>query len=430
MLVRRLRRSRFGWAFVLAAAVVLFAAWGVAAAQDPVTIRFTWWGNPDRDARTNQMVELFMAEYPWITVVTEPTVFDGYFDKLATSAAAGDAPDVITMGGTYPTEYGAAGQLVDLRTVADAVGLASYDPAAYSSATLDGAVYGLPTGGNARGLLINLDLFEQAGVPVPDDSTWTWQDFVDIAGQLSANLPDGVFGVDWRLDIKEEFAAQRGPEMFLPGGGIGVSVETMTDLFQIPLDLLTNGGMPSAEETVELLNTQAERTYFGQGKAAMMFAYSNNVQEFADRLGQRVNIIKIPGESQYASPGLQVLPSQYFTVYARSRHPQEAAMLVDWLLNEPEAAKIILGNRGLSFNPDIAAVISPFLGEFEAQSAEYLARVATEGRAALFVPASGKGEVDDLTNLLHEQVLFGLISPASAAAEYVERASRIIPGPQ
>ncbi|MBX3143743.1 MAG: hypothetical protein KF813_08305, partial [Trueperaceae bacterium] len=160
---------------------------------------------------------------------------------------------------------------------------------------------------------------------------------------------------------------------------------------------------------------------------AMMFAYSNNVQEFADRLGARVNIIKIPGESQYASPGLQVLPSQYFTIYARSRNPEAAAMLVDWLLNEPEAAKIILGNRGLSFNPDIAAVIAPSLGTYEAQAAEYLARVANEGRAALFVPASGKGEVDDLTNLLHEQVLFGLLTPARAAAEYVERASRIIP---
>ncbi len=427
MLSRRQGRSRFGWLGALIAAVVLFAAWGVAAAQDPVTIRFTWWGNPDRDARTNQMVQLFMEAHPWITVVTEPTVFDGYFDKLATSTAAGDAPDVITMGGTYPTEYGAAGQLLDLTTVADAVGLGNYDPAAYSSATLGGAVYGLPTGGNARGLLINLDLFEQAGVAVPDDSTWTWQDFVDIAGQLSANLPDGVYGVDWRLDIKEEFAAQRGPEMFLPSGGIGVSVETMTDLFQIPLDLLANGGMPSAEETVELLNTQAERTYFGQGKAAMMFAYSNNVQEFADRLGQRVNIIKIPGESQYASPGLQVLPSQYFTVYARSRAPEAAAMLVNWLLNEPEPAKIILGNRGLSFNPEIAAVVGPFLGEFEAQAAQYLARVANEGRPALFVPASGKGEVDDLTNLLHEQVLFRLVTPAQAAADYVERASRIIP---
>jgi len=190
---------------------VALAIGGAAFAQDPVTIRFTWWGNPDRDARTNQMVELFMEAYPWITVVTEPTVFDGYFDKLATSAAAGDAPDVITMGGTYPVEYGAAGQLLDLTTVADAVGLGNYDPSSYSSATLGGAVYGLPTGGNARGLLINVDLFEQAGVPLPDDSTWTWQDFVDIAGQLSANLPDGVYGVDWRLDIKEEFAAQRGP---------------------------------------------------------------------------------------------------------------------------------------------------------------------------------------------------------------------------
>ncbi len=427
---RRVSTRRVGWVVVLAAAVAVFAAAGIAAAQDPVTIRFTWWGNPDRDAKTNEMVQLFMEEYPWITVVTEPTVFDGYFDKLATSTAAGDAPDVITMGGTYPTEYGAAGQLVDLTTVADAVGLDHYDPSSYSSATLDGAVYGLPTGGNARGLLVNLDLFEQAGVELPDDNTWTWEDFVDIAGELSANLPDGVYGVDWRLDIKEEFAAQRGPEMFLPGGGIGVSVETMADLFQIPLDLMANGGMPSAEETVELLNTQAERTYFGQGKAAMMFAYSNNVQEFADLLGQRVNMIKIPGESQYASPGLQVLPSQYFTIYAGSDHPEEAAMLVDWLLNEPEAAKIILGNRGLSFNAEIAEVISPFLGEFEAQSARYLARVANEGRPALYVPTSGKGEVDDLTNLLHEQVLFGLTTPEQAAEEYIEQASRIIPGPQ
>jgi len=430
MVSRRQGRTRIGWLGVGAAAVVALAIGGFAFAQEPVTIRFTWWGNPDRDARTNEMVELFMEAYPWITVVTEPTVFDGYFDKLATSAAAGDAPDVITMGGTYPVEYGAAGQLLDLTTVPDAVGPDHYDPSAYSSATLNGAVYGLPTGGNARGLLVNLDLFEQAGVPLPDDGAWTWQDFVDIAGELSANLPDGVYGVDWRLDIKEEFAAQRGPEMFLPGGGIGVSPETMADLFQIPLDLMANGGMPSAEETVELLNTQAERTYFGQGKAAMMFAYSNNVQEYADLLGQRVNMIKIPGESQYASPGLQVLPSQYFTIYARSRAPEAAALLVDWLLNEPQAATIILGNRGLSFNAEIADVISPYLGEFEAQSAQYLARVANEGRAALFVPSSGKGEVDDLTNLLHEQVLFRLTTPAEAGRQYVQQASRIIPGPQ
>src|SRR5690606_8756354 len=127
------------------------------------------------------------------------------------------------------------------------------------------------------------------------------------------------------------------------------------------------------------------------------------------------------------SPGLQVLPSQYFTIYSRTPHPEAAAMLVDWLLNEPEAARIILGNRGLSFNPEIAAAIAPQLGEYEAQAAEYLARVANEGRAALYVPVSGKGEVDDLTNLLHEQVLFGLTSPEEAAEEYVARASEIIP---
>lgn len=425
-------RPHRGWALFLsvlliASAIAIAVAQGQSANQEPASIRFTWWGNPDRDAMTNQQVALFVEAHPWVTVETEPTVFDGYFDKLAVSAAAGDAPDVITMGGTYPTEYGAAGQLLDLRTIADLVGLDNYDPSSYSSATLDGAVYGLPTGGNARGLLINLALFEQAGIPVPDDSTWTWQDFVDIAGQLSANLPAGVYGVDWRIDIKEEFAAQRGPEMFLPGGGIGVTAETMAELFQIPVDLIANGGAPPAEIISELIGTQAERTYFGQGRAAMIFAYSNNVQEYANLLGQPVNIIKIPGEAQFASPGLQVLPSQYFTIYARTRHPEAAALLVNWLLNEPTSANIILGNRGLSFNPEIAAAIAPQLGEYEAQAAEYLARVANEGRPALYVPPAGKGEVDDLTDLLHEEVLFGLRTPAEAAAVYIIRAAVIIP---
>lgn len=399
-----------------------------AMEAEAVTIRMTWWGNPERDEKTEAMIDAFEEAYPHITVEAEPTVFDGYFDKLSVGFAAGDAPDVITLGGAYPTEYGSQGALVDLSTMAELSGLDNYDPNSYSAATLDGAVYGVPTGGNARGMLINEALFTEAGIELPDDSSWTWADYVALSGELSAALADDVYGTDWRIqEIKEEFAAQRGSEMYLAGGGLGVTLETMTELFSIPADLLDNGGMPSAEKVTELAGTGMEETLFGQGKAAMMPGYSNNVQNFADILGTDVRIVKIPGESEFGASGLSVLPSQFFAVTSGSDHPEEAAMLLDWMLNEPVAAKIILGNRGLSFNPAILTEIQPLLGTHEAQSAEYLAQIAEEGRGVLPVPTEGKGEVDELTTRLQDSVLFGKSSPAEAAAEWLEEAGGIIP---
>jgi len=84
------RRARLALALVAGLAV---AASGTAATAstpaEEVTIRFTWWGNPERDAKTIEMVEMFEEAYPHIDVEAEPTVFDGYFDKLAVGFAAG-----------------------------------------------------------------------------------------------------------------------------------------------------------------------------------------------------------------------------------------------------------------------------------------------------------------------------------------------------
>lgn len=407
-------------------AAALAGGMAAAGSDEQVSIRFTWWGNPDRDALTQQQIDLFMEAYPHIRVVAEPTVFDGYFDKLAVAFPAGNAPDVMTLGGSYPTEYGGNGVLLDLHTVADTVGLHHYEPNTYSAATLDGAVYGLPTGGNALGLFVNLDLVDEAGVELPDDSTWTWDDFVEFAGSLSANLPDGVYGTDWRIqEIKGPFTGQQSEVMYPPEGGIGSSVETMTALFEIPVALLENGGMPSAEITTELANTQMEQTLFGQGRAATMAGYSNQLQGFADLLEANVAILKFPGESE--NPGLSVLPSQFFAIYSQTNHPEAAALLIDWLLNEPESAKVILANRGLSFNPEVLEVISPLLPEFDQVSAEYLSRIAEEGGPYLPPPREGQGEVDDMTLRIHDEVLFGSLSPEQAAQEWMNEATSIVP---
>ena len=39
--------------------------------QEPVTIRFSWWGGESRQKATLAAVDAFMKEYPWITVECE-----------------------------------------------------------------------------------------------------------------------------------------------------------------------------------------------------------------------------------------------------------------------------------------------------------------------------------------------------------------------
>ena len=97
------RRIGPGLAARSIALVALGALLGVTAAcgsddaggdsgDEKVTIRFDWWGNPDRAAVTEKAVDLFEQKNPNITVETSYAEFNAYFQKLATQIAGGGAP--------------------------------------------------------------------------------------------------------------------------------------------------------------------------------------------------------------------------------------------------------------------------------------------------------------------------------------------------
>ncbi len=69
----------------------------------PVSLRFAYWGNDDRAARTNKVIELFQAAYPQIKVKGEPNgATADHFAILDTQLAGNNAPDLIQFGGNYP----------------------------------------------------------------------------------------------------------------------------------------------------------------------------------------------------------------------------------------------------------------------------------------------------------------------------------------
>jgi multiple sugar transport system substrate-binding protein len=93
-------------------------------------------------------------------------------------------------------------------------------------------------------------------------------------------------------------------------------------------------------------------------------------------------------------------------------------MLMDFLLNDPEAAEVILSNRGLQFNPAILEVVKPLLSEADAQAAEYLERVLEIGVVAPPQPAGG-GIMNELTQRTESDILFGRTTIEEGTANWI-----------
>jgi multiple sugar transport system substrate-binding protein len=275
---------------------------GGEVSEEPVTIRFTWLGSDERAATTQQVIEEFQKEYPHITVQGEPKSFDGYFDTLATQMAAGDAPDVITFGGSYVLEYGARGALVDLNTLST-MDMSPFNESILASSTVDGVVYGAPTGGNTVAVIANPAIFEAAGVEMPDDDSWTWEEFVQIANDISAGTPEGTYGVEMRpYDVLGAYAAQQTDGgLYNMDGGLEATPDVLEAYWDMELSLLDGGGMPSAELTSEVMMAGVEQTLMGQGKSAMIMGYSNQVGDYATASGQDLVLLRISAVKQQIS---------------------------------------------------------------------------------------------------------------------------------
>jgi multiple sugar transport system substrate-binding protein len=419
--------TKAGIAGTLAAALVLAGCSGDSGGEkqggfDPneeIELTIAWWGNDERSAMMAEVIDAFEEKYPNITVVEQPVgAPDDLFNRLATDFASGTAPDVFALGGAKPQEYGGNGALLDLSTVADTVQLDKYEDFTLTNATVDDTVYGLPTGGNAIGALINTTIFEQAGVPVPDES-WTWDDLVDAANEISAKAPDGVYGLDLRIqDILGTYVAQIDENgIYGWDGQLATNQGTIESWFELEKELVDGGGLPDPSIIVENQNLTPDQTLFGTGKAAITFAYSNQIGAYQAGSGGEVEILTPPTSTDVS--GVAVLPSQFWAIAAETKHPEASAMLVNWLLNEPEPAKTILANRGLQFNPDILAVVKPLLAPADAQAAEYLEKVLEVGVVAPPQPAGG-GILNELSQRIESDILFGKSSIADGSKQWVD----------
>ena len=150
-----------------------------------------------------EIIARFEAQNPDILVQLEAVAGQDYYARLLTQIAAGDAPDVMQIGDDAVPMFVGKGAFAPLdEYIAGAYPLDTsvYLPGVLKPGQWDGQQYLLPKDYSPLGVYYNKAIFDQFGVPYPEDG-WTWDDLLQTAQALTKDTDgDGTTDI-WGIQL-------------------------------------------------------------------------------------------------------------------------------------------------------------------------------------------------------------------------------------
>ena len=406
------------------------ASGGAAATGEPVELRFAWWGSDSRHKTTQKVIDAYQAEHPNVTINGEFAEFSGYWDKLATATAAGDAPDIIQMDEKYLRDYAGRGALLDLKTQSDVLSTGDFDENALKSGEFDDGLYGLSTGVNAYSILADPEMFKAAGVEMPDDTTWTWDDYKATCLAITKGSPDGTYGCQSYGNEEaglSQWAAQHGESLYKEDGSLGFTPETLTAWWTDIKARTDAGETPPASFTTEEAGSPVDQSSLATHKAAMGLWWTNQVPSLEAASGRPLVLLRQPSvDGKAADNGMYYKSSMFWSISSKSEHPKEAAEFVNFLANSDEAGKLIGVDRGVQSNTKVRAVVVPTLTPTNAAAVKFVEDIGKDITYAPEAPPIGGGAVQGILQRYTSEVLFDRMTPADATTAFIDEVNGTI----
>ncbi|MDR0637210.1 MAG: extracellular solute-binding protein [Treponema sp.] len=399
------------------------------ATSSSTTVRWAYWGAQSRVEISQQAINLFQAANPGITISPEVSGGSGdHFPKIDTQLAGGNGPDIIQMGGNI-NDYVVRNVLLPLDPyVGNLIDTAPIDAGGLATGVIGGKLYGLSTGGTIPTLVYNKSLLERAGAPLPKVSM-TYDEFRDYLTTIKPLLPDGVYPM---MDIGALSSNSTPFGYWLRYNGTPIYVEesrstqVTAEVAQKYLDLFKdyrdNGLIPPADVAAGFAETNADSSSLIAGKTAFTFIVSTQLAGYQAMTQDELSLIELPGAA--ATKALWVQPSQFYTVNKDSKNIEAALKFINFLVNSPDAAKVLGNDRGVSFSSTARAGITS--GSAADQKLIEYQNVAGPHTSAETPHLPNDTELNSTLYLLYQQVAFGQVSTAQGGQQIYEMIVRLI----
>jgi multiple sugar transport system substrate-binding protein len=420
---------------VLALPALLFAGGGSQpSSSSGGYLRLAWWGNTTRDERTIKAAQLFMEKNPGVTVETEPTAWDGYWTKLNTQAASGALPDIMQQDYQYILQYNDRNQLVDMNTYAQkgVIDLSKWDASSLASGRLGGKLIALNLGTNALGIGVDPALLAQAGVTI-DDTKWTWKEFEQAA--LAIYQKTGVqttIGRDAAHMNWEHIVRQFGVPFFAPDHkSLGFTNNAqaraaLKDNLDMLLRLRAAGALYDMEDAF-VAGRAMEEEPISTGKGWNGFYWSNQHVGYVNAAKKPLVYYIYPSVNGSKAPfGTYLKPSQFISMLSAGKSQDLAAKFVNFFLNDLEANRILLAERGIPVPTDVRSDLSPRVDPNMKYLFDFITKVTPFTTPIDPPDAPQAGEVRDVMRPILLQCLTGRLDSASAVDQMIQAANAVL----
>lgn len=351
-------------------------------AQGNVRLRMSWWGGNDVHRAQLAVIRRFESLHPGIEVKTEYTGWVGHLERLTTQIAGGTAPDVMQINWYWLVLFSRDGQgFLDLATLADVIDLSQFDEGSLSMGRVKGRLNALPLAMAARLFYFNATTFERARLPLPS----SWDELFAAGPLFRERLGPDWFPLDLTLQdvmaLSRSWLIQGRPVPFVdePGRRLSGTQADMTEAAALYQKLVDQHVIPSARERASHgYVAQQEMRPWITGRYAGVYQWVSAIGKSADTLapGQRVALAPYPMRAGALDAGLLYRPAMMNCINRGTAHPREAALLVNFLLSDPEAAEIMGLRRGVPVSRSALAALEA-QGELQGLAWEGMQQIAT-----------------------------------------------------
>lgn len=416
----------------MVAGVAACGGGGSSASSNSLTI--SWWGNQQRNDRTNQINQMFTSSHDGVKIDGQFSEYSDYWQKLATNAAGKTMPDVMQMDVSYLNQYVENGLLLDLSTYVNdgTLDISNVEQSVVDAGKVDGTLYALTNSINAPAMIYDKALLDSIGVTVPDDLTV--DKFMDIAREVYEKTGMKTnFRYGEPTELLEYILRGEGKQLF-DTDKLGVdSASELEPYFSVYETGIKEGWHVSPEVFAELKASSVEQDPLVYGTnianrswctfkyTSMLGAYQKAAQD-----GQELAMAPYPAANQ--DKANYIKPSQYWVISKTCKNPKLAAEWINFYTNDIEANKILLTDRGIPISSKVVEGIKDSLSDSDQAAIDFIDNVVTPHSSTINPPVPAKATEINAQTLpqIEEQLCYGKITASEAAEQFFTESNSIL----
>lgn len=397
----------------------------IAQAEENVTLRFSWWGGDSRAEATLKAIELYESLNPNVKIEAEYSAFSGYYQKLITQLASGNAPDFFQVDQGWVAELSARGDAFAALDEFEEIDASSIPETMLNDYCIKGGeLVVLPLGYNGTVILYNKTLLAD-WLEDGELKDLTWERFNEIGAALHEKDPEARMTVAVtdgyvRYFLKPILEQITNEISVKDDYTIGFTVEQMTEAFDEFMEIFTSGAAQPYAESIVYDTLQNNPLWLNGKIGAVPLFFSNIDGEIANLTDFDWGVTALPMMEDAQTSGQEVCPSLMVAINKNVNETQqrEAAKFIQWMLNDAEAVKLLSTQRGV---PSSDAALNTLVEN--GMLSDIMAK-AIEISSDTVGFKNGDYEMDSSINAIFvekmEQVIYNVTSSEEAASQLAD----------